>query len=355
MSIGNVAKLAGVSISTVSRVINNHPRVDPETARIVRDAMAQLNYTPSDRRPGPKPYNRAQTVSANVAFLVFGTNKGRSTPAFEELLHGVSAGVSAFNLNLVFANVADVNELPPRFLEQKLDGLILHGSTPGPAVQQKLCRFPTVWLMGGRRRPDWGDQVMPDAYEIGDQAARYLMNRGHKRLAYLNLDAGHWPFKVASQSFQVAAIEGQGVCDIIEQPRQPSPGYWPSHSASAIDQLLDRYFALPNRPTGLMIADDMQTAVLQPALQQRGVKIGMGQTEIISCNNEKPYLIGLNPRPAVIDIRVEAVGRRGVEQLMWRIEHRDNRERLVTAIEPFIISHEGQSLDRIQINVEEVK
>ena len=55
MSISKVAKLAGVSSSTVSRVINNHPRVAPETAENVRKAMRALSYTPSDRRPGPKP------------------------------------------------------------------------------------------------------------------------------------------------------------------------------------------------------------------------------------------------------------------------------------------------------------
>ena len=53
MSITRVAKLAGVSSSTVSRVINRHPRVAPETALSVQKAMQQLGYTPSARRPGP--------------------------------------------------------------------------------------------------------------------------------------------------------------------------------------------------------------------------------------------------------------------------------------------------------------
>jgi DNA-binding LacI/PurR family transcriptional regulator len=70
MSITRVAKLAGVSSSTVSRVINNHPRVAPETAEAVRKAMEKLNYTPSDRRPGPKPSLRTRTGAANIAFLV---------------------------------------------------------------------------------------------------------------------------------------------------------------------------------------------------------------------------------------------------------------------------------------------
>ena len=74
MSISKVAKLAGVSSSTVSRVINNHPRVAPETAQSVRRAMHTLNYTPSDRRPGPKPASRNRNGVADIAFLVLGTS-----------------------------------------------------------------------------------------------------------------------------------------------------------------------------------------------------------------------------------------------------------------------------------------
>src|SRR2546428_8937657 len=102
MSINKVAKLAGVSSSTVSRVINNHPRVAPDTAQNVRKAMQELNYTPSDRRPGPKPSFRSRTGVANIAFLVLGTSRSRATPAFEFLLRGVSTGASRNDLNLIF-------------------------------------------------------------------------------------------------------------------------------------------------------------------------------------------------------------------------------------------------------------
>src|SRR5207302_525975 len=114
MSINKVAKLAGVSSSTVSRVINNHPRVAPETAQNVRKAMQELNYTPSDRRPGPKPSFRSRTGVANIAFLVLGTSRSRATPAFEFLLRGVSTGASRNDLNLIFNHLSDPDHIPPR-------------------------------------------------------------------------------------------------------------------------------------------------------------------------------------------------------------------------------------------------
>lgn len=338
MSINDVAKLAGVSSSTVSRVINNHPRVAPETAKSVRKAMQELGYAPSDRRPGPKPSFRPRSGSATIAFLVFGTSRTRATPAFEDLLRGVSIGASKNDLNLVFNHVPDAEYLPPRILDQRTDGILLHGLPPVGEARERLRRLPTVWLMGGRRRPEWGDQVLPDWYEIGELAAKYLTGRGHTHLAFMNLDSGHWSLRAYGQAFMIASHDANASAVALQRMRPPSPEYWHQLSREAVDSIVSEFRSLPNQPTGIFVADDMQVAMLQPALQQAGVEIGPGKVEIISCNNEEPYLVGLMPRPAVIDIRVESIGRRGVEQLLWRFEHPDVNERLITAIEPHIVN-----------------
>ncbi|MGN6504221.1 MAG: LacI family DNA-binding transcriptional regulator [Tepidisphaeraceae bacterium] len=350
MSIVRVARMAGVSSSTVSRVINNHPRVSRETIRAVQAAMEKLKYTPSENRPGPKPGARAAASTQTIALLVLGASKDRATPAFEELMRGVSNGASHFGLKLVYHHVLDPANLPPQVSDGPVDGLLLHGALPPAATRERLRKYPTVWLRGNRRRPDWGDQVMPDTYEIGDKAARYLMTRGHKHLAYFNLDHGHWPFRVASSSFASAAFDHQIKCDLIERQRNDSERiYWPQFAVSAAEELVERYLKLPERPTGLFVADDMQVAIIQPALQRAGVQIGPGQVEVISCNNERPYLIGLSPKPAEIDIRVEAIGVRGVERLLWRMNNHNTPERIVTAVDPLVIDHDGNPLDWTKI------
>src|SRR3954451_22950213 len=254
MSISKVAKLAGVSSSTVSRVINNHPRVAPETAQAVRKAMQSLSYTPSERRPGPKPSFRSRNGVANIAFLVLGTSRSRATPAFEDLLRGVSMGASRNDLNLVFHHISDPDHLPGRILDQRIDGVLLHGATPGPELRDRLRRLPTVWLMGNRRRPDWGDQVLPDGYEIGDLAARYLTERGHQRLAFLNLDAGHWSLRMYGHAFASAAADRGAHVDRVEAVRQPSAGYWREHTMDAVEELVQQFLAVPQRPTGIFVA-----------------------------------------------------------------------------------------------------
>ena len=341
MSIIRVAKLAGVSSSTVSRVMNNHPRVAPQTAESVRKAMEKLGYTPSDRRPGPKPSLRTRTGAANIAFLALGTARHRATPAFEGLVHGVSLSTSQHDLNLIFTHSPDPDQLPPRIVSDRIDGVLLHGALPGKDVRERLRKLPAVWLMGNRRRPEWGDQVMPDSYEVGELAAKSLLSRGHKRLAFLNLDSGHWALRLYGHAFCATAIEAGAEAKSIEQERQLTSGYWQEYSQESVEALVKRYLALAQKPTGVFVADDMQVAMIQPALQRHGVKIGPGEVEIVSCNNEKPYLVGLHPKPTEIDIRAESIGRHGVEQLIWRLEHPKVVERIVTTIEPFIVPADG--------------
>ncbi|HYO10590.1 MAG TPA: LacI family DNA-binding transcriptional regulator [Tepidisphaeraceae bacterium] len=340
MSIFEVAKLAGVSSSTVSRVINNHPRVAPETAQSVRKAMKTLGYTPSERRPGPKPSFRSRSGVANIAFLVLGASRSRATPAFEDLLRGVSGGASNNDLNLIFNHITELDQVPGRVFDQRVDGLLLHGAVPAGEFREQLRRFPTVWLMGNRIRPDWGDQVLPDAFEIGQMGANHLLSRGHKHLVFLNLDAGHWALRMYGHAFAATASDAEAHVHKIEQVHEKAPGYWHGYSVESVEQIVQRYLALEPRPTGIFVADDMQVAMIQPALQKHGVDLAAGGVEVISCNNEQPYLVGLHPRPAVIDIRVESIGRRGVDQLLWRLEHTDVPERIITTIEPFVVEHE---------------
>lgn len=338
MSISEVAKRAGVSSSTVSRVINNHPRVAPETAQSVRRVMKELGYTPSDRRPGPKP-SRPRIGTGTIAFLVLGTSGERATPAFEDLLRGVSMGAFQNHLKLVFTYVPDPEHLP-QILEQRFDGVLLHGALPGPELRDRLRNIPTVWVMGNRRRPDWGDQVMPSAYEIGELAANYLVKRGHRHLAYLNLDAAHRPLRIYGQSFVSEAAELQAEAVVLQdRPKPSSSDYRDPFQSESVERLVQQFLALVPRPTGVFVAEDMQVAMIQPALQSHGVEIGPGKTELISCNNEKPYYIGLSPKPAVIDIRAEAIGRRGVDQLLWRLAHPEVQERIIATVEPFIVTN----------------
>src|SRR5687768_1166244 len=132
MSLQRVAQLAGVSLSTVSRVVNEHPKVAPDTAAAVKLIAQQLGFTLTarGRRNGSNGNGKHYAGRNTIVFLVFGTSGTNATPAFEKLLRGVSDAAYANDLSLVLAFVSDPGHIPPRLLERPLDGVLCHGDQP---------------------------------------------------------------------------------------------------------------------------------------------------------------------------------------------------------------------------------
>jgi DNA-binding LacI/PurR family transcriptional regulator len=308
--------------------------------------MAELGYVPSERRPGPKPHARAQSVSKNVALLKFSYRRG-NTPGLEELLRGVSEAARRHNITLTLYDLPHADDIPRKIVDHPTSGVLLHGAAPTEQIHKMLHHIPTVWLMGNRVRPEWGDQVMPDTAQIGRLAAQYLVSRGHKNVAFLNLDWGHWPFRHYGMAFMGMAEELGVSGRIVRLPGLPRhTGF--HFEPDEIQTLADTFAAINPRPTGIFYADDIQAALLQPALIQRGVKFGpegAGGVEAVSCNKEEPFLMGLFPRPASIDIRVESIGRKGLDQLLWRASHPEFPDRIVTLIEPRLVAPDGKVVE----------
>jgi DNA-binding LacI/PurR family transcriptional regulator len=339
MSMQLVAKLAGVSTSTVSRVVNDDPRVAAATVEVVKRAMKQISFTPAVRRNGSRLLGRGTLRSASVAFLVFGTSGQQTAPAFEQLLRGVSAASSEHNLDMIFSFVSDPSHLPPKIVQRRVDGVIMHGERPSPAVQQQLEALPTVWLMANRLRPTWGDQVMPDNTLIGEIAAQYLIRRGHRRLAYLGADSGWWAMDIRSLAFTGRARQIGAEVTTLQAGTDPHSDLWQNQDLGSLaESLVARLVKLDQLPTGLFVAEDRLVPLIDTALSRRNVRVGPARdVELVSCNNERPYLMGLSCIPATIDIRAESIGRRGVEQLVWRLRHPNVNERMRAMIEPVLV------------------
>ena len=338
MTLLNIANLVGVSPSTVSRVINNHPRVSPDTAEAVRKAIEQTSFKPRRSNRG-RP--NGEQGNASIAFLVFGTSGSRTVPAFEHLLRGVSAASTDHQADMVFGFVSDPTELPPKLLQERVDGLLLHGEQPSPAVQARLQSLPTVWLMANRQRPSWGDQVMPDNTVVGELAARYLVRRGHRRLAVLSVNWGGWSMDVRAMSFTRVAQDLGAAVTTLHSPATQPQDFWDSQNLPQLAaEVVERLVRMEPRPTGLFVMEDRQVVAIDAALRRHGLRPGPdGDVELVSCNNERPHLMNLSPIPATIDIRPESIGRRGVELLLSRLNNPSGRdsERVRTMVEPVLV------------------
>ena len=107
--------------------------------------------------------------------------------------------------------------------------------------------------------------------------------------------------------------------------------------------LVDKMLAMKPFPTGLFVPLDIFAAILYHLLNKRGVRPGY-DVEVVSANNERPYLAGLYPRPTSIDIGGSHIGQSAVDQLMLRIQNPEDARGMRMIVEPIVI--EGERIEK---------
>lgn len=334
MSIVEVAKLAGVSHATVSRVINNRPGVSPECVQLVRRAMQNIGYTPSGRGRNMGVQSRV----GNIALLMIGADLTLMlAPIAGAVLHAVEDALADMGFNLILGKLNDSGRLPPNVASGRVDGLLLYGFPPPRKHQALLSKFPCVWLLSPRtERGYWGDRIEPDNEAIGRMAAEYLASRGHKSIAVLNLCPDHLGYEARTRAFvETAAARSCASHVVIEGQADKSTPFVAEYDEQAVRGLVSHYLAIDPRPTGLFVPRDPLTVMVYHELRAQGVEPGR-DVDVISCNNE-PVLSGLDPRPATIDLRPDVIGRQAVEQLAQRIRKPNDPVSVVSAVEPRLV------------------
>lgn len=338
MSIVEVAKAAGLSHSTVSRVINNRPGVSPKAAEAVYRAMEVVGYTPPAVRRGRRPQGRPGVSTGNVAVLMIGTDAMFSrAPVTAAVFHAAEKALAGLGFNLLVGQVGAEGRLPPDVARGKIDGLLLHGYAPSIALRNRLRRHPSVWLLSKRSvQASWGDRVTPDNEMIGRIAAEHLLSRGHRRLAFIHVSATHLGYRARAESF-FGVIEEYGAEGhlISNDPLDASPSHQEDLQVDRVDRLVERLVGLDPMPTGIFVPRDRHTVYVYRSLRRLGIEPGR-DIEVVSCDNE-PIVEALDPRPATINVRPELIGRRAVEQLIWRMKHVAEPTRATVTVEPTIV------------------
>lgn len=329
-----------MSASTVSRVINSRTNVKSDTADTVRKAMQELQFKPARRRVDRSVGSRATDRKTHIAMLILGSSDRNSIPPHEALLRGASAVCDRVGVQLSLRLASDPDAALASIDRHSINGILIHGQRPNrvpAAVQQQL---PTVWLMANRLRPNFGDQVMPDGTGIGQLAAQYLLRKGHRNVAYFGLNT-NWSFGVRALSFRETIEAAGGTAKELTRGDLDTEHYWTIRGGTeAIEGLVGELLNLSPRPTAVFVAEDWILPLLYSTLAKRNITAGPGcEIDIISCNNQPVHFMGLPNRPPTIDIRIEAIGRYGVEQLLWRIRHGLDAPRIRMMVEPTLVEH----------------
>lgn len=337
VSITDVAKAAGVSVATVSRALNDSPSVKLETKERIRKISVQLGYKLLEKRPGPKP---GQSVrKKKIAFVNFidQHHVGHDMSSlFLALRRGVEQGASENGISIQLFFFSTDDGLPEEIETGVFSGFILQGYQPDAAVEKYLRAQPCCWVTNNPWSPTWGDHVMPDHREVGIMAAEYLIKHGCKKLVIIKLGLPDRVSALREEGFSyVAGKQGVAVCSLVAEGSL-ADAFRRYPEAIYVDEIIEQFKKRARSADGIFFDSDHSMATLYPVMVREKI-IQPGKTVLIGCNNQQPYLKGIKPHPATIEVHFEQIGRVGVSELVWRIKNRDC-QRLRTLISPRLVA-----------------
>ena len=225
VTLKDVAALAGVSPSTASRVCKNHPSISRETKEKVRKAMEQLGYEPSVQSAGP------EAVSRTIGIILPPSPK----ESFENSFHlEVIRGVSQFCNQHGYINTVITGQDDDEILlaltniakSGQIDGYIVTYSKQDDPIIDYLYSEGLLYVVIGKAHRFANQTVYVDNDNVlaGQEAAEYLLAKGHTNIAYLGSD-GNLMFSADRRTGYQLALMNSGIAvnpeNIVELPFIP--------------------------------------------------------------------------------------------------------------------------------------
>ncbi|MDK2933466.1 MAG: LacI family transcriptional regulator [Clostridiales bacterium] len=205
MNIYDLAREAGVSIATISRVINNHPQVSEKTRKKVNEILEKHNYTPNAFARGLviKSMKTIGVLTIDIRDLYYATVAYTIEQEFSKL------GYSVILCNTGGNTQKKINYMK-MLAEKNVDGLILVGSVfkdkkLNKAISQLAKNIPIVMVNGFLEAENVYSIICDDSYGIA-MCVDYLYKKGHKDIIYLQ-DAKTYSAQAKSEGFSHGMIK----------------------------------------------------------------------------------------------------------------------------------------------------
>jgi DNA-binding LacI/PurR family transcriptional regulator len=300
VTINDVAKHAGVSKATVSRVLNNHPYITDDVRSRVLASMQTLGYAPN---------RSAQRLRANSSEILGLIIPDIQNPLFQSLVRGVEDAAYANQLNVVLCNTDDNRDKQKAYLRvmrsEKAAGLIVVPTHP----KDGAVGIPIVLL--DREVNDFdADLIKVDNLRGAYTAARHLITRGYQRIAVIAgtqyLTPGYERLQGFYQAFQEAGMP--------VDPAYMKAGNFKLESGY---ELTCELMAMAEPPDAIFASNALMTMGALRALHELGLNVP-GDVALVGFD-DLPWAEDLNPPLTTIAQPGYELGEQAVELLLRRI------------------------------------
>lgn len=310
-NINDVARAAGVSITTVSRVLNNNYPVKEETRNKIEQAIEKLNY---------KPNTMARSLITKKSSMIGVIVPGITNLFFPTIVEAIEEFMKNKGYSIVLSNTEGEAEKEFKLVEElmgrQVDGIIVID----PAIENlhkdrydKLSKLIPMIIVKGSPEGYKGSVVCYDE-EVGTQEAfSYLVELGHRKLAFIR---GHKSFSydikekiykniIEDKQFDYEKILDAGKGNSIEVVER---------AQKAVEELLNS----KERPTAIFACNDLMAVGAVNAC----VKLGFKVPEDISVVGFDNTILAeiTHPKLTSVDLNMKEIGNRAALELLDIIE-----------------------------------
>ncbi|CAH8238247.1 substrate-binding domain-containing protein [Vibrio aestuarianus] len=320
----DIARLAGVSTSTVSHVINKSRFVSEDIAERVNKAAQDLNYAPSALARSLK-MNRTRTIGMLVTTS--------TNPFFGEVVKGVERSCYHKGYNLILCNTEGDNERMKAsintLLQKRVDGLLLMCSTLEGERIEVFDRYPDIPVVV----MDWGpmlfasDKIQDNSLSGGYIATNYLIECGHKEIGCITGPLIRHQAQMRYEGYKRAVLEAGLEINpqwIVESDFECEGGY------EAFNRMLEK----GPLPSSIFVSNDMMAMGVLNAAHEKGIRI----PEDVSIMGYDDIHIARFMSPALTTVHQPKyrLGKVAVETLLKKLE-KETLEPQVVQLDPTLV------------------
>ena len=322
ITIRDVATLAGVSPSTVSRTCKDHSSISEETKIRVRRAMDQLGYE----------YNAPKEASNNHVSRTIGiilppsTRQTYENPFYLEAIRGISQfcnGHKYISTIITGQNNDELMEAIGTMISgNQVDGFVVLYSKEDDSIVDYLYSEGFTYVLIGKAKKYANHTIYIDNDNIlaGKEATEYLISLGHKKIAYLGSESIMIFSSDRKAGYQMALLQNDMLVD---------KKYCIEVDNVFIDEckLLIEMLKSQDRPTAMIVSDDILAVSLERVCNQCGLSIPE-DLSIVSFNDSL-FAKLTSPQLTSVDVNSFQLGIEAASQL---INHVENPNLLATKI-----------------------
>ncbi|NWK97024.1 LacI family transcriptional regulator [Sphingobium lactosutens] len=268
-TIADVANAAGVSIRTVSRVLNKSPKVNKDTRERIQAAIDKLNF---------KPSLRARALAIGRSLLIGMVHHDRNALVLDTVQRGVGQeatrrGYEVIGHAVPMAEEGGIGHVLDFARRSRVDGLVVLPPVSGIAGLPEALKAERIHAVALSSVPiaGYGTVLLSPEREAAGDVARYLLSLGHRRIAMIT----------GPQAMMSACERRLGFIAALEETGTPLLGETEGdYSLNAGIEGARTLLSLPTRPTAIFAANDIMAAGVLKVAAERGIAVPAALTVV---------------------------------------------------------------------------